>query len=349
MNLRPRSDCSRFGRATARLTLVTLLGLAALAPPAHADGDDVAALLRRGFELRRQHRNEEALAAYDEAFALSPTPPVRAQRALAEQTLGHWIVAERELDLALATDDPWITRNRPSLEDARAVVRQHLAWLTVDVDVQDADIRLDGEPLPQGTAARVIAGAGVLEVRAPGCIPDIRRVFLAPSEHVRQQISLGSLVAPMLPPPVAPAAVPPPPGAGAIEATPEHAPVLTSSVVPPPKERSAVPVVPIALGVAGIAGLATGTYFGVRTGQDKSNERAECVGGCTQAAANDYSDAQRSAAVSTAAFATGAACIAGGAIFWLLERGAPRGGKSSLDLVPAFGAGMNGLVLRGRL
>ena len=81
---------SPFGLAA----ILLVFAQATFAPRARADDDDVTALLLRGFELRRQHRNEEALAAYEQAFALSPTPAVRAQRALAEQTLGHWVVAE---------------------------------------------------------------------------------------------------------------------------------------------------------------------------------------------------------------------------------------------------------------
>jgi hypothetical protein len=332
-----------------RLAAVLLFAHATYAPLARADGDDLTTLLLRGFDLRRQHRNEEALAVYDQAFALSPTPAVRAQRALAEQSLGHWLVAERELDLALATDDPWVARNRESLDAARAIVSQHLAWLTVDVDVADADIRLDGEPLQRGIAARVVAGAGVLEVRAPGRVLDIRRVSFVPSEHVHKEIRLAPLVDPSFAVSGGRAVTTPPATAvSPLDAT--RTPSQSEPVAPPPGERSAIPLLPITLGVLGLASIGVGTYFGIRTGQDKSDEIAACPAGrCTQAAANDYSDAQSSATASTVAFGVGAGLIAGGAVAWILERRSGHAATRSLEIAPAFGVGMNGLVLRGSL
>jgi hypothetical protein len=328
-------------RALLRFAVLTaLMPMLAYAPTSRADGEDAAALLLRGYALRREHRNEEALAVYAQAFALSPTPAVRAQKALAEQTLGHWLDAERDLDLSLATGDPWVERNRTSLEDARAVVRQHLAWLTVDVDVDGARILLDGEPLSQGREARVVAGMGVLEVRGPGRVPDIRRVSLAPSEHVHQRISLE----PFLP------ASPPPVDSSPATTVPEPGPLPSEVVAPPPPQaRPAAPIVPLTLGALGIAGIATGTYFAFRTAQDKSNERAHCVGHCTPEAARDYSDAQTSAAVSTVAFGAGIAFVAGGAVLWFLGRGKAHGATSTLRVVPAIGVGMSGLVVHGSL
>jgi hypothetical protein len=338
---------STFGRLAA---VLVVFAQTTFGPHARADEDDVTALLLRGFELRRQHRNEEALAAYEQAFALSPTPAVRAQRALAEQTLGHWVVAEGDLDLALASDDPWVARNRAALEDARAVVQRHLAWVTVDVDVANADIRLDGEALPQGTAARVVAGVGILEVRAPGRIPDIRRVSVAPSEHVHQQIGLTPLVPPPLPPPVAASPASTTSTPPELQAPSPPALVLVTA----PKNRSAVPVVPIAVGtlfVAGVAGIVTGAYYGIRSGQDKNAERAQCPtpGSCTQDGLNDYWDAQRNATASDVGFAAGITLLAGGAALWFFERTAPRTKKTGPYLAPAVGMGMGGLVLHGSL
>ncbi|HEY2510684.1 MAG TPA: hypothetical protein VGI39_07505 [Polyangiaceae bacterium] len=317
---------------------VTVLGQA---PLAQAESDDVAALLLRAFELRREHHNEQALALYDQAFALSPSPSVRAQRALAHQSLGHWVEAERELDLALNGDDPWIARNRGSLEAAQAVVREHLAWLTVDVDVEGADIHLDGERLPQGTAARVVAGAAVLEVHAPGRVPDIRRVLLSPGEHVHREIALAALVAPL--PPSDPDPVPPAPPPPSLLLQPRS---LEPAAAPP---RSVVPSASIVLGATGVAAIATGVYFGLRTSQDKANEETHCQGQCVAAAGHDYSDAQTSAAVSTVAFSVGAAALVGGAVFWFLDRRADRPVSQHVSVAPALGGGMRGLVLSGSL
>jgi tetratricopeptide (TPR) repeat protein len=82
--------------------------------PGRADARaDATSLIRRGVELRKEHRNDEALAAFAQAFALAPSPAAQAQRALAEQALGRWLDAEKDLEAALASeDDRWIEKNR---------------------------------------------------------------------------------------------------------------------------------------------------------------------------------------------------------------------------------------------
>lgn len=323
--------------------VLLLIGWGVEAGTAWAAGDpETTDLLVRALELRRRHRNEEALALYEQAFTASPTPAVRAQRGLAEQALARWILAEEDLESALASDDPWVARNRASLDGARLVVREHLGWLRVDVDVPGAEVLLDGKPIPAATEARVLAGTGTVEVRAPGFAPNVRPISLAPSEHVHWSVSLAPLVAAV--PPVAapvtselPASSPPPPAA----------------IIEPPldaraESRSIVPTLSLALGVVGVAGIATGSYFGARTFQDRSNERAHCIGGCTNVAANDYSDAETSATISTVAIIAGAGLAVSGAALWFFGRGSPHA-TGALQVTPVVGLGMNGLVLRGNL
>src|SRR5882757_6909692 len=70
---------------------------------------DDEALLRSGVELRRQGRNAEALAVFQEANGERPTPRAQAQIGLAHHALGQWVEAEIALEHALAIDtDAWI-------------------------------------------------------------------------------------------------------------------------------------------------------------------------------------------------------------------------------------------------
>jgi len=314
------------------LLLAALLAPLAFGSPARASDDATTERLRRAYELRREHRNEEALAVYDEAFALSPTPAVRAQRALAEQALGRWVVAERELDIALASDDPWVERNRPSLEEARAFVGQHLAWLQVDVEAPGAEARLDGAPFPLGEPVRVAAGALDLEVRAPGRTPDVRSVAVLANAHVHEVIALAAI-------PTQAASEP-----AVIPAPPARAPAPEA-----PAAARRFPALPIALGAAGIAGIATGAYFGIRSGNALDREHAHCAGGCVPAAADDYAEARSTATISTIAFGAGIASLGAGVALWLLDRPSTPPAARTLDVSPVLGAGMNGLVLRGRM
>jgi hypothetical protein len=327
------------------------LVLLAHAAPARADGDDdPAALVRRGVALRREHRNEEALALFARAVALSPYPGARAQLALAEQALGRWLEAERDLDAALAASTEWIDKNRRSLEEARAVIREHLGWLTVDVDVATAHAQLDGRPIARGVETRVVAGTGFLEVRAPGYAPDIRRLDVRADGHARATISLEPLVAGPSAPPPPPVAVTVPDDAARPVATVAPAPIPEHPQAQRPlRAQAAIPVGPIVLGAAGLAGVATGAYFGIRTINDKNERDADCVGGCKPAANAPYTDGQTSSTASEIAFGVGLALFAGGAVWWLVDRSHPPSAQKALHIEPLVGAQMTGIVLRGSL
>jgi hypothetical protein len=329
------------GPAWALAVVATL----AFPAPARAQGEDAAEVARTGVELRRQHRNEEAFAAFTKALALSPTPPIRAQLGLAEQALARWLDAERDLDAALAADDPWIAKNRASLEDARRVVREHLAWLTVDVDVEDAEIQLGGQPFPRGTETRVVAAQEPLEVRAHGYAPDLRLVVPHGEEHVHERIQLAPLapappeptvLAPPQPPPPLPDPPPPEPSARPRDAA--------------PRTRAPVPGGPIALGIAGIAAIGAGAYLGFRAIGDKNDENAHCPSHrCDATAVSDHADAVTSSTASTIAFSGGLACAAGGVVWWLLGRKGIRSGSHAVEVVPVVGPGAGGFLVRGAM
>ncbi len=321
-----------------------LLLLASTAP-ARADGDDAIALVRAGVALRREHRTEEALALFAKAVAISPTPSARAQLALAEQALARWLDAERDIDAALAANSEWVEKNRASLEGARAVIRQHLGWLTVDIDVATAHAQLDGLPITPGVQTRVVAGTSVLEVRAPGYAPDIRRLDVRSDQHVRAAISLEPLLA------GPPASLPP-----VAAATPDDAARLSATLPAEPRpERPQAqsprptPVGPIVLGVAGLAGVVTGAYFGVRAIQDKNARETDCIGGCNSAATRAYDDGKTSSTVADVGFGVGLAFLAGGAAWWLVARGHSPGAHTALEISPAAGPQMTGILLRGKL
>ena len=153
------------------LAAIALLALAATT--ARAQGaDDADEHIRRGIELRRAHRNAEALGEFEAAYAKAPSPRAGAQAALAELALGRWVEAERGLVAALAAEaDPWILRNRAALVEALDGVRDHLGDLVVDASEPGAEVWIDGSlravvPLP--APLRVVAGEVVVEVRAAG-------------------------------------------------------------------------------------------------------------------------------------------------------------------------------------
>src|SRR6478609_9850715 len=145
-----------------------VLMVCVVAVPRRALADEpVAKLVSRGLELRRERRDAEALALFQNAFATSASPMILAQIALAEQALGRWLPAEQDLNAALATHDGWVDTNRSALERALAVIQSHLSWLAVTSNVESAQLWLDEHNLGAVRAApwRVTAGAHELSLR----------------------------------------------------------------------------------------------------------------------------------------------------------------------------------------
>ncbi len=169
--------------------------------PCAAYGDDGAsegdAHIQRGVDLRRAGKNFEALAEFQQAYALVPTPRAQVQMALALQALGDWLGAERGLEEGLKTAaDPWIAQYRSAIEGALATVRAHLGRLFVDVNVTEGELLLNGvsvHALPVSGSIRVISGDLDLEARARGYVPLHRSIHVEPGADVRETVSLELL------------------------------------------------------------------------------------------------------------------------------------------------------------
>jgi serine/threonine-protein kinase len=323
MTLRPLACAALLG-----LSLFSATGPLAAAEPK----EDAREFLRHGVDLRREHRNEEALEEFQRAYALEPTPVALAQIALAEQSLRRWVEAERDLVKALGTvGDTWIDENRPLLEEQRAKIDANLGWLNVSVNVPGAAASLDGRSIPSEEAVRVPVGVVVLKVQAEGFETEMRRVDVARGpDPTRVSVVL--------------VAEPP----RAFERQPVPTPIL-----PSPKEERPAPrpslVPPLAVGAVGVIGLGVGSYFGFRALDDKNSRATYCKGlSCTNQRGLDYdSDARTSATASTIAFATGAACVAASAVWLLLVRSpAP---QSHAVVAPVVSPGFAGLAIKGAL
>lgn len=168
---------------------------------AHADTNaDAEALISRGLELREKGKDDEALTLFRQAYQKAPSPRARAQVALAEQALGMWVPAERDLTAAMANEsDPWIAKNRAALDGALRVIRKRVASLEVR-GAEKADVYIDGQKLGSGAGPyRVEAGRRTLEVRAPGYQPTSRMVELPAGGTARESVTLvaAPIVAPV--------------------------------------------------------------------------------------------------------------------------------------------------------
>ncbi len=197
-------------RVTACLSLAIFLA----ATPAFAD--DPESIIAHGVELREQGHDDQALAEFRRAFALSPSARARAQIALAEQALGLWVAAE--IDLLEATrqpkdgGDPWIAKNHAALTQSLAVIQQHLGSLEIRGG-SGGEVFVDGASvgaLPMATGKRVEAGTRNVEVRAKGFYTASRVITVPPAGIARETIELRPQLAsePGGAPPGAPGAAP---------------------------------------------------------------------------------------------------------------------------------------------
>jgi hypothetical protein len=327
-----------------RHAMVLAAALLCVAADARAQPSNADSLIKSGLELRRQHRDAEALDAFRRAYAESPTPRAVAQIAFAEQALGKWVEAEADLQKALAArDDKWIARNLPVLERGLAGIEEHLGWIEIAADASSADVWLNGADL--GTRAlpaklRVEAGSVDIELRAPGHETARRLTTVEPGGTGHESIHLVPLE---IPAPETPPAVATPPVPVEVEAPstqPPEAPTRPDVAM----RRASL----VWLG-AGVMGLGLGTYFGVRTLVTKSDRDHECPAtGCSFKGFEDDHEARALALDSTAWFTAGiVAAGVGAALFWVSRSGTHPAQSGVVRVTPFVGADRAGAELGG--
>ncbi len=202
-------------------------------------------------------------------------------------------------------------------------------------DVSGVSVAVDGAP-PQklrGLALRIDPGEHELTFSAPDRGPLTRRFVVKEGEKERRE----RIVFAESRPPVA---------------SPAPASAAAASTTPMRPER----VVALAIGGAGIAGLALGSVFGALTLSTVSDQNAACASS-TQCpdhakAVSDHSAAATDAVLSTVAFVAGSALLVGGVALFLVtpNRSASSAASArppSWALAPSAGPGAAGLFLHG--
>jgi hypothetical protein len=171
---------------------VALVGLAVVSPRAWAEGDEDAAV-RRGLDLRREGKDQEALEEFQKAYGRKRSARTIAQIGLAEQALGRWVEAEAHVGQALTDDNhPWIRKNAPTLKSALAEIQRHVGSLEI-IGPPAAEVRVNGQvigTLPFAKAVRVPIGILNVEVRKDGYLPSSRPVSIAVGVLTRESIGL---------------------------------------------------------------------------------------------------------------------------------------------------------------
>ena len=175
--------------------LVVMVTVTAVAGPVHAT--DADALVRQGLDLRRSHRDDEALKLFQEAYALEPALRTLVQVGLAEQALGRWAAADRHLrEAMMSKQDDWVRKNRRTIEAAIETVAAHVGGLDVTGTPDGAEVRVDGEligRLPLSRPVSVAAGRVGIEVSAPGFLSAVRAATINARELGREDFHLQPL------------------------------------------------------------------------------------------------------------------------------------------------------------
>jgi tetratricopeptide (TPR) repeat protein len=190
--------------------IALLLLLATTAPALAADAPSEADLVKQGVAERERGRDQAALELFRQAFERYHTPRAEAQMGLACQALGRWGEADQHLRAALATgNDSWISNNRQALEQALAVIGQHVGILDVISNVPGTEVLIDGRligALPLRAPLRLSAGTAVIQVRAEGYAHVQRPVTVTAGQLTRETFDLVPLTRAPIPEPARSAA-----------------------------------------------------------------------------------------------------------------------------------------------
>jgi tetratricopeptide (TPR) repeat protein len=333
-----------------RLAVLAVLAPCVLGGRAHAaSGDDAPAdaLLKRGIELRRAGNDDEALVQFRRAYDTTASARALAQIGLAEQALGRWVDAGRDLQQALGqTDDAWIVRNQRTLKAALATVQEHIGRLLVLGTPAGAGVAINGRrvgTLPLAGPIAVAAGDAVIALDAPGYITIARKVTVAGGALARETIDLpeeGPAVAPNNPASKTTDARVPAPPSLALAPPPESLAARSGSdAEPPPRRRSGRTAALVVGGVAGaalIAGAVADVYY-VRKVNAFNAPDAQCGSDKTDRGPGPgcqglYDSATRTKAIAIGGFVAGGilSAVAAGLLFYASPQPSPQGGGSSL-------------------
>lgn len=334
-----------------RIALIALAGLVCHMHTAHAQNAGAEALFREGRRLIKQGKLQAGCEKMEESEKLESSVGTLLNLGDCREKLGKpasaWAAFRKAESLAkLNGNDKKRQREAKRRADK---LEADLANLTVQVGPSSKNeglvIKRDGEQLdPElwGTAIVVDPGSHVVTAEAPG-----RRPW-------RTEVSVGKggkrwVVVPTLERVPEPPAPPPP-----VATTPEEPPPAQPAVVTEPPATRTVIVHPtwnatrgiaVALGIAGVAAIGTGAYFGNHANDLQSQSDAICpTTTCDDPEGLRLNDrAQDEALRANVLFAAGGVAVATATVMWFIGRP----GETTM-VTPVIGEDRVGATLGGR-
>jgi hypothetical protein len=337
--------------------VLVVLALATSLTPRGANaaaGPTAESLVNQAVELRRNGDDEGALALLLKAYGLGHAPRATGQLGLCEQALGRWADAEVYLTETLkAEGDPWVKKNRRTLEDALAIVRAHVARIELQGEPEGAEVWVNGAlagRLPLASPVRVAAGEVEVELRAPGFVRETKTMRLEAGQYQRIVLHAGK---PSVPAP------PAPPSAASSETTTVvvNVPETRAAIAAPPgiveapapaasSGRLALKWVAWGLGAAaagvgvyGSVGNSSGVWdFDAKCGIDPILGPVDKVTGSpTTQCKNLQSNYQSKGVIGVGGFVAAGALAVTGVVLWLTEPSGRARDVAALPCAPALG------------
>jgi len=157
---------------------------------------DVETIVQRGIDFRKAGRDAEALAEFQRAAKMEESPRITAQIALAEQALGIWLDAHRDLLAALKhSDDSWIRKNRLTLDKSREVIESNLGRVDVWGSPSGAAVALDDKSIGKLPSAStwLAPTEATLRVSAAGYEDYVKLLNVSADSRIREHVDLRHL------------------------------------------------------------------------------------------------------------------------------------------------------------
>jgi len=161
------------------------------------EAKDVAKIVQRGIDFRKAGRDAEALAEFQRAAKIEESPRITAQIALAEQALGLWLDAHRDLLAALEhSDDSWIRKNRLTLDKSREAIESNLGRVEVWGAPSGAAVTLDDKSIGKLPSAStwLAPTEATLRVSAAGYEDFVRLLNVNADSRIREHVDLRHLL-----------------------------------------------------------------------------------------------------------------------------------------------------------
>jgi hypothetical protein len=289
----------------------------AQSPAGDAARARASALTREGARAYQGGDYATALARFQEAYAVFPSPRLLFNLGQSYGRAGRYVEATESFERFLATAGNAPASARSEAERSLEQMRDKVAHLEVAANVAAAEVWIDGQsrgltPLPRPVL--VAMGAHQVTVQKAGADPFQRRIEVVGGTLARVDAELRF-----------PAPAPPPPPAVEPVSAPPPAVVLTPPAPPPPPGWTWSEKLGVSLMVVGPAAMAAGLYYGKKA-HDQSGQITEyCKDTCPGPVIAPLDQARRRNGLTQwILLGTGAAVTATGAALYFLGGAEPQ-------------------------